>query len=269
MWYLDEETITILRISAVIMGLVFGSFLNVVIYRIPRHESIVFPPSHCPACNENIKWYDNIPVLSYIILRGRCRNCKARISVRYPIIEALNGLLWLLNLYYSKDPLQCLFGFAFISLLIVISAVDLDRMEIPDVFNCIIFGLAVVKLIIVLLLNRGSLYPLADFGLGALSGSLLLFGLYYLLLKLTEKEGLGGGDVKLALAAGAFLGWKQVLFGIGVSAYIGLIVILISAAITKKSLKKAFPFGPFLSAGFLISYLYFDNIFEWYINKFF
>ncbi|MCR5585137.1 MAG: prepilin peptidase [Lachnospiraceae bacterium] len=263
------ELFNFILLITILLGLSVGSFLNVCIYRIPRHESISFPPSHCPNCMNKIKWFDNIPVLSFIILKGKCRNCKSKISIRYPLIELLNCVLWIVTFIYSDNRLQCLTGFAFSSILIIVSCIDLQSMEIPDSLNVAILLLAIVKFIASLVLGGDLKDLLIDLFVGALAGSLLLYGLYMLLLKLVGKEGLGGGDVKLAFACGAFLGWKEVLFGIALSAYIGLLVILIYSIIKRKGIKGAIPYGPFLSLGFLISFLFFDDIYKWYMLKFF
>ncbi len=262
------ETFNFILLITVLLGLSVGSFLNVCIYRIPEHMSVSFPPSHCPNCKKKIKWYDNIPLLSYILLKGKCRNCKAKISFRYPFIELLNCLLWTAALFISKDPLECISGFVLISSLIVVSAVDLERMEIPDGINGFILVTAIIRSVAFALTGGNIRTLLSDFFIGALAGSLLLYGLYMLFLKVAKKEGLGGGDVKLAFVCGAFLGWQKVLFGIALSAYIGLIVILIVSIIKRKGLRGAFPYGPFLSAGFIISFFFFDDIYKWYVLNF-
>ncbi len=266
--FLTSEYILFFFVFIILMGLSVGSFLNVCIYRIPRHESLAFPGSHCPNCMKNIKWYDNIPVLSFILLKGKCRYCGNKISVRYPFIEMLNCLLWVLMFLVSDDLSDCLLGLIFSSILIVISAIDMEKMEIPDGLNVAVLALAIIKFGVSLIMGNELKGTLIDFGVGALSGSILLYLLYLLVLKLTKKEGLGGGDVKLAFACGAFLGWKEVLFGIALSAYIGLIGILIYSLVKKKMIKGNFPYGPFLSAGFLISYMFFDDIFKWYMVTF-
>ncbi len=269
MSFCPSEIFGFVIVIIALLGLCVGSFLNVCIYRVPRHESVVFPASHCPGCGTKIKWYDNIPILSFILLRGKCRHCNEKISLRYPLVEGLNLFFWLLVFLTAGSFVQCFFGCLFSSLLICISAADLDSMEIPDAFNLAVLVLAVMKFGVYLLDGVSLKALLIDFFAGALSGSLLLLGLYLLVLKVLKKEGLGGGDVKLTFACGAFLGWKQVLFGIGLSAYVGLIVVIIHALVKRKSLKDSFPYGPFLSTGFFISYLFFDKIFDWYVNLMF
>lgn len=269
MSFCPSEIVGFALIIITLLGLCVGSFLNVCIYRIPRHESIAFPASHCPECGNRIRWFDNIPVLSFLILKGHCRNCNAKISLRYPLVEALNAVLWLAVFFTAGDLSQCIFGLLFSSLLICVSATDLDTMEIPDSFNVSILVLAAIKFVTALTQGASIKVLLIDLIAGALSGSLLLFVLYLLVLKILKKEGLGGGDVKLTFACGAFLGWKQVLFGIGLSAYIGIIVVIIYAIVKRKSLKDSFSYGPFLSAGFFISYLFFDRIFDWYMTLMF
>lgn len=266
--FLTSEYVIFVLVFLILMGLSVGSFLNVCIYRLPRHESLAFPGSHCPSCMKTIKWYDNIPVLSFILLKGKCRHCGNKISVRYPLIEMLNCILWMLMFVFTESITDCIFGLLFSSILIVISAIDLEKMEIPDGLNAAVLVLAVIKLVVSLIMGNEFKGTLVDFGVGALSGSVLLYLLYLIILKLTKKEGLGGGDVKLAFACGAFLGWKEVLFGIALSAYIGLLGILIYSLIKKKMIKGNFPYGPFLSVGFLISYMFFDDILKWYMVTF-
>lgn len=265
---LTTETAIYFIVLTVLFGLAVGSFLNVCIYRIPRKESIAFPGSHCPNCNNAIKWYDNIPVLSYLILKGKCRHCKAKISARYPFIELLNAFIWVVIAFRINNFIGVMLGFIFSSVLTVVSAIDIENRIIPNSTCVVILSLAVIKILFEIIRGISVLKVLSDTAIGALSGSFLLFLLYLIISKLKKKEALGGGDVKLAFAAGAFLGWKQTLFGIALSAYIGLIILIVLAVAKKRNLREAFPYGPFLSLGFLISYLWAEDIFSWYLQTF-
>lgn len=250
----------VLRCFAFILGAVVGSFLNVCIYRLPKNESVVFPPSHCPNCDYKIRWYDNIPVLSYLFLRGRCRKCGERISIQYPLVELLNGALTLgLFLRFGLTPA---FGvlFLFCSALVVVTFIDLEHKIIPDVITLpgIVIGFA-----------ASFLFPQFGWvnsliGILAGGGSLLLVGAGYELI--TKKEGMGGGDIKLLAMMGAFFGWKAILFIIFVASLVGSVIGIGVMLAQKKDSTFAIPFGPFLSSAAVI-YLFFGNrIIYWYLH---
>ncbi len=267
--YFDTLTKAYFIIFTFLFGTCVGSFLNVVIYRLPRHESIAFPASHCPNCNHKIKWYDNIPLISFLILKGKCRNCKSRISVIYPSVEALNGILWIVVLLNTNNLPDFLFGILFTSALFLVTMIDLKNMIIPNSLNIFIFLLGIVRAVTRMILYHNIKENLVNLILGIIIPAMLLYVLYVIIEKVLKRDALGGGDIKLALAAGSFLGLKETLFGIALSAYIGLFVILIIGLFRKFDLKKAFPYGPFLSVGFFVSNLWFDDIFMWYAGKFF
>ncbi len=241
-------------------GLCIGSFLNVCIYRLPIGKSIVNPPSSCPECGYLIRFYDNIPVISYLLLGGKCRQCKTPISMRYPMVELLTGLMSVASLFKFGFTLTALIHFIFIAALMVITFIDIDHQIIPDVISLpgiIIFFLCTFAIPQV---------TMKDSLMGILIGGGILYAIAvgYALLKKTE--GMGGGDIKLLAMIGALLGWQGVLFTVFVSSAFGTLVGLIVMIKSKKGMKLAIPFGPFLSIGAIL-YVFFGNkIILWYLG---
>lgn len=201
--------LTLFYILTAVVGLCVGSFLNVVIYRVPLGMSVVSPPSHCPGCGERIRAYDNIPVLSYLLLRGRCRSCGCRISPRYTLVELLNAALWLLCAvrFLPRGIPAALLAMVACSALVCVCFTDLEHLWIPDRFHVILAAVALAFLAL-------GLRPWQDALIGALIGG----GFFYLVrlscTLLLHREGLGAGDVKLMLVSGLLLGWKGVLLAI-------------------------------------------------------
>jgi leader peptidase (prepilin peptidase) / N-methyltransferase len=228
-------------IFAFILGAVVGSFLNVCIWRIPQGLSIAFPPSSCPECGHSIRFYDNIPLFSYLILRGRCRACGGKISLRYPLVEGLTALMALLLFWKFGLTLKFLAAFIFVSALILITFIDIDHQIIPDVIS--LPGIPICFLLSVFLMKL----PLLEAALGLLigGGSLYLIAVLYELA--TKREGMGGGDIKLLAMMGAFLGWKSLLFILLVSSLVGAVVGIAVMLAKGGDMKYAVPFGPFLS----------------------
>lgn len=246
-----------------LFGALVGSFLNVCIYRLPRRESIVWPGSHCPACSQPIAWYDNIPMVSYLILAGRCRNCKTPISWRYPAVEVLNaigyvGLLW----FFGISWVTVAYGLLYSSLLIV-AGTDISHKIIP---NAITFPGMVIGL-----LSAATILPLGLVNglLGLLVGGGVLWLMAWISPYLFGKEGMGGGDIKLLAMIGAFLGWKPALMTIMVGSLLGSIVgiTLIGARVIKR--EEYIPFGPFLVCGALVALFFGQPILAWYQGLFF
>jgi len=247
-------------IAVFMFGLIVGSFLNVCIYRLPHHKSIVFPGSQCPGCHRDIRFYDNIPVLSYIILGGKCRNCKNPISMRYPMVEFLSGLMAVaVFLKYGPTPAALCF-YILIAALLVITFIDIDHRIIPDVITLpgiVIFFLASFL---------PSTIDWKDAGLGILIGGFSLYAValgYELLMK---KEGMGGGDIKLLAMMGAAIGWKGVLFTIFMSSLVGSVIGIGIMVFTQKNLKLAIPFGPFLSIGAITFIFFGPEMIYWYFG---
>lgn len=249
----------ILSIVIFIFGLMIGSFLNVCIYRIPRKESIVFPASHCPSCGKEIMFRDNIPILSYIILKGRCRFCSAKISIRYPIIEILTAtFLLLLFLKYGATLDYLRFAF-FVCVLIVISAIDIEHLVIP---NRVIVPAIAVGILFSIIMGFKTLLE-SFIGIAVGGGLLLLIALIAPFF--FKQESLGGGDIKLAIFMGIFLGpfvLMAIFWGFCVGALVGLALM----ARKEKGLKDAITFGPFLSIGSVITLFFGNSIWAFYIG---
>ena len=252
----------IISVFSFCVGLCIGSFLNVCISRLPRGMSIVNPGSRCPQCGTPIRFYDNIPVLSYLLLRAKCRGCGGSISVRYPAVELLTGAMACGIVLKHGPTIPALIYFLFIAALIVVAIIDLDHRIIPDRIS--LTGIA-AGLVASLVLPE---VTWTDSLIGVLAGGGSLFAVawgYYLL---TGKEGMGGGDIKLLAMIGAFTGWQGVVFTIFAASATGTAVGLVLMASAGKNLKFAVPFGPFLSLGAVV-YLFFGQaIIHWYLMGF-
>jgi len=248
--------------SVFILGAVIGSFLNVCIYRIPLGLSVVFPASHCFSCDNRLRWYHNIPILSFLILRGRCAFCGHPISWRYPAIETLNAGLYCLVFYYARFSLVSLVLFLFVSALVVVTFIDVDYQIIPDVITLpgILIGF-ICSFVIPTVSWQDSL-------IGILVGGGSLFLVAFLYEMLTKKEGMGGGDIKLLAMIGAFCGWRVVFPVIFLSSLMGSLVGIPIMLMRKGDSKMALPFGPFLVAGALIYLFWGEILVRWYFNSF-
>lgn len=242
-----------------LLGSILGSFLNVCIYRLPKKESILSPPSHCPHCGEPIRFYDNIPILSYLLLGGKCRHCKEHISLRYPVVEGLSGLLSLaLFIKYSLTA-QFLLLLLFAAALIIITFIDLDYQIIPDIISIpgIFLGIG-ASFFIPTMSWFESLFGILIGG-----GFLLLVAIGYKWV--TGREGMGGGDIKLLAMVGAWLGWKAIPFILFSSSLIGVLIGGGTGLMKKRGLRSRIPFGPFLSISSIIYIFFGPEIISWYI----
>lgn len=253
-----------LQLLLFVTGLSIGSFLNVVIYRLPRNKSVIWPRSYCPSCEKLIPFYLNIPIVGYLILLGKCKFCGATISPRYLIIELISGLTVVGFFAYFGFNLQALAAVVLTLVLIPVFFIDFEHRIIPDVISIpgivIGFGLSFVTA------EPGWIGSLIGILLGG--GGLLSLGLLgdYLF----KKESLGGGDVKLAAMLGAFLGWQKVLFVFISSAMLGLIGAVIMMALSKKIREThQIPFGPFLAAAAVIALFFGDKLISLYLEHFF
>ncbi len=255
------QTIYLITIS--LFGLAIGSFLNVVIYRVPRKIPFLTSRSICPNCGQQLKWYHNIPLLSYLFLRGKCGFCHKAISARYPAVELVNMLAY--SYFYLSYGMSVSFWTyaAISSALLVIFFIDLDFQIIPDVITLpgIVAGLLVSFL-------PGGL-GIVSAGIGMLVGG----GALYLIAELGDwlfkKESMGGGDIKMAAMLGAFLGWKQVVLIFISSAAIGLVVSVVLMAFSSKLRKeRVVPFGPFLALAAMLAITYGDQIIDFYLTHF-
>ncbi len=243
-----------------ILGLIVGSFSNVCIYRIPRNESIIYRASHCPKCHSNISPKDNIPLLSYILLKGRCRNCKGKISIQYPIVEFLNGLIYLIIYLIYGLSIQSLIYIILSSALIIIAFIDLNEQIVPDVISLpgIVIGFIISFFVPYISFINSAL------GVVVGGGVILIIGLAGSVI--FKKEAMGGGDVKLAAMIGAFLGWRYIIISLFLGFFLGALagIILIMSKI--KNREDAVPFGPFIVLGSFITLLWGEKIITWYIG---
>ncbi len=247
----------ILLIAAcTLLGLMFGSFANVCVYRIPRSESIAFPGSHCPACGHDIAAYDNIPLFSWLMLAGKCRHCRGSISWRYPLLELLMGLSWgVLAWHYGASPflLQALCLFF---LLWVLTFIDLETGLLPNVLT--FPGIA---------LGLGFSLWLGDWQaslIGAVAGYSVFWLVARLFLWITGREGMGYGDFKLLAMLGAFMGWQALPFIILVSSVVGVLVGSLFLLLARRGFRTEIPFGPYLAVAGMVWFVWSEFILAWY-----
>jgi len=254
---IDQQIYTILAIASFAFGASIASFLNVVIWRVPRGESIVSPPSHCPKCNAPIRWYQNIPILSWLALRGKCANCHAPISARYILIETLGGLLFLATFWQWGLTFLTPVMWIWISLMIVGSMIDFDHKLLPDFVTIGGMVLGIVLQTATSLILHSSVYILHS-----LAGLVLGFGLMWLIrylgTKAFKREAMGMGDVLLMGAVGALFGPIAVLFTLMVSALLGSVVGFALIALSKARLGKfvEIPYGPYICVACLVWMFY-------------
>jgi leader peptidase (prepilin peptidase)/N-methyltransferase len=268
--------------AVAVVGAIIGSFLNVVIHRVPREESIAFPASRCPSCRTAIRPYDNIPVVSWAVLRGRCRSCRAPISARYPAIELLTAVLFALTfVLHSGWTLSLPFDLAFVSAIIALIFIDAEHMILPNAITYPGIAFALVARVVV-----PNLYGVAFLGgahgatpawllslggaaLGALVGGGFLWLVGWLWERLRGVEAMGLGDVKMMFMVGAFLGWPLTLLTIFVGVLTGSVA-GVAAMLRRgeRDMQMLLPFGIFLGLGSLVSLLYGTQIIDWYVGKF-
>jgi leader peptidase (prepilin peptidase) / N-methyltransferase len=251
------------EITACLLGLVVGSFANVCIHRLPLGQSVVSPPSRCPACGARIETRDNLPVIGWLLLRGRCRACRASISWRYPAVEAANGLLWLaLAALHGPRP-RTFVEMALVTALVVLSLIDLDHQLLPDVITLpgVVLGIGAS------FLPDSPVSPLQ--ALAAAAGGWLAFAA---VAKAYQKargiEGLGQGDWKLAALLGAFLGWQKMLLTVLLASMAGTAVGLLAIALRGRDMRYALPLGTFLGIAGTLAVFVGDGILQWYRGLF-
>jgi leader peptidase (prepilin peptidase) / N-methyltransferase len=257
---IDMTLMLPLNILSFIFGACIGSFLNVCIYRIPAGLSIVHPGSRCPHCKSPVVFYDNIPILSYLLLMGKCRKCKTPISIRYPFVEFLVGFFALACTLSFGPTLHGLVVFIFIATLITITFIDLDHRIIPDTIS----------------LPGIPLFFLAAFAvpavtwrasaIGIVAGGGSLFAVAWVYQHITGRQGMGGGDIKLLAMIGAMVGWQGILFTLFAASAIGTLAGVLAMIHSGKGMKLAIPFGPFLAIGAIIYEFFGDAIIYWYFN---
>lgn len=253
---------------AAILGAIIGSFLNVVIHRYPLEESIVFPPSHCPSCRTRIRWYDNIPVVSWLVLRGRCRACGAHITARYPLVELANALFYVAVYLHTGVSVAFIPIAAMVSMILVLIYIDADIQILPDVIDIpgIVLGL------IIGVLGLGTLEPslvlsqsLTDAALGAFigGGSIAVIILTYWLIR--KIEGMGWGDAKMMAMLGAMMGWRAAIATLLLGSVAGAIVGVPLALRSSRGMQYALPFGVFLGIAGLAILFFGHTLTSWYL----
>ena len=249
---------TYIKIMIPVFGFFIGSFANVLIYRIPRGEEWVYTPSHCVSCGRKLRFYDMVPVFSWLFLRGRCRFCKSPISPRYPAVELINAILWLICSQVFGLSVFLFVSLAVSTALLILAFIDWDISEIPD-------GTNLFLLIIGVLWNAYAFF--AGYGIwlqnivGFFCVSVLL-----LLIAMASKGGMGGGDIKLTAVCGFILGWQNILLSLGIAAIFGTAIMLPIHLIKKKERGTPVPFGPFLAMGIFIAMCFGKQIIGWYLG---
>ncbi len=251
------------------MGLIVGSFCNVCIHRIPQGENIVIPGSRCPKCRTPIRAYDNIPLLSFLALKGQCRSCGYRISWQYPVVELLAGLLFALAVLQFGLTWHTGILWAFLAALVIVTFIDLEHQIVPDVITLPGIAIGLTWSVLTALLSPGSRGTLLAFSppapLDALLGTLVGGGILYLVAVLS-RGGMGGGDIKLTAMVGAFLGWRAALLTIFLGTLSGSVIALLLLASGKKGRKDPMPFGPFLVLGAVLALFWGDAIIASYFR---
>jgi leader peptidase (prepilin peptidase)/N-methyltransferase len=262
----------VLLVYVALLGLAIGSFLNVVIYRLPLGQSLLKPPSRCRKCGYSLRWFDNIPVLSWLLLAGKCRKCREPISIQYPIVELITGSLFLLIAWMTPDPLLLVSRLVLVSILIALFGIDLEHQILPN-------AITLPAIVIGMIFNLAAPPGIRDAIIGALLGGGILYGIaaaYYLV---RREEGLGMGDVKMLAMVGAFLGWKAVLVTLVLSSFSGAVIGVGLIAMQKidrstdlqsqsRGMRVAMPFGTFLAVGALAAMLAGDPLVAWYAQFF-
>lgn len=238
-----------------LFGITIGSFLNVCIYRIPKKEDIVLERSHCMSCGNVLKWYELIPVFSFLFLRGKCRNCGAKLSMQYPMIELLNGILYLLVAAVKGFTIESVLFCICTSVLIVIAVIDWRTYEIPFGCNVIIGILGMVRLVTDL-----------SYWYEYVIGFCVVSGLFLLIYLITKGRGIGGGDIKLMAAAGLLLGWQKILLSLMIGSIAGSVIHLTLMKLKNK--ERVLAFGPYLALGIFIAMLYGNELINWYLALF-
>ena len=239
------------------LGLAIGSFLNVVIHRLPRRESLVSPGSRCPACGYSLRAVDNIPVVSYLLLLGRCRQCRAPISARYPLVELATGVLFVLHYFVFGWTLLLAVRLLFAAAMIALFFIDLEHRLLPD--RITLPGIAAG------ILASLSLPPgIRDALVGMIAGGGVLWAIGEAYYRYAGHEGMGGGDVKMLAMIGAFLGWQLVIVTLVFSSIAGAVIGLVVIAARRGDMKYALPYGTFLGIAAVVSSLYGDRIVRWY-----
>lgn len=244
-----------LYIIVFLYGITIGSFLNVLIYRLPKKENIVTTRSHCMSCGNQLKWYDLVPLFSYLVLRGKCRKCKARISVQYPLIEGLNGMLYSLIFAVYGISVETLLYCLLSSALLALSVIDLRTYEIPVGFQYFILVLGIAR--VATDFKNWLFYVIGFFAVSVF---------LYLIVLISKGAAMGGGDVKLMAVCGLLIGWKLILLSLTVGCILGSVIHLLRMKLSGQD--HVLAMGPYLSLGIMISVLWGNQFLNWYLSGF-
>lgn len=251
----------VLLLYALVPGLCVGSFLNVVIYRLPLGQSLVSPGSRCTKCGYHLRWYDNVPVLSWALLGGRCRQCRTAISIQYPVVEIVTGLLFVLVAWLTPVGPLLVSRLILVAILVALFGIDLEHQILPNVIT-------LPGIVIGLMFSAIAPPGWKDALLGALLGGGVLYGIAAAYYAVRGEEGLGMGDVKMLAMIGAFLGWQAVLVTLVLSSFSGAAIGMALIAAQRGGLKLALPFGTFLAVGALAAMLVGEPLVAWYAGFF-
>ena len=244
----------------IIIGLVIGSFLNVCIYRLQKHVSISKPRSHCPNCKHQLKIWENIPVLSYLLLKGKCSNCKIKISIRYPLVEILTDLTFVVIYHYFDISIETILLMIFFSIVIILTFIDIDVQLLPN--NLLI--ISILPIIAFILINQTNSYLNHIYGAVLLASLFLMIG--YVGKLIYKVDSMGMGDVKYAAVIGLLLGWEKGALALVIAFFSAAIIIIFMAIYKKLSRKQRIPFGPFLSIGCFAAFFWGTDILNWYLG---
>lgn len=245
--------VVFLYIVVFVYGITIGSFLNVLIYRIPKKENIAIVRSHCMKCGYQLKWYDLVPLFSWLALKGKCRKCKEKISIQYPLIEAANGMLYLIVFYYFGISIESLLYCLLFSALLALSVIDFRTYEIPVGFNYFILILGLIRVVT-------DMENWITYGIGFLAVS----GFLFLLVILSKGRAMGGGDVKLMATCGLLIGWKNIILAFLLGCILGSVIHVTRMKVSKQGHMLAM--GPYLSMGVALAVLYGEHIINWYFG---
>ena len=265
----DPETLKVfLHIYMFALGAVVGSFLNVCISRLPENQSIVKPASRCPSCSTPIRWYDNIPLISFIILRGKCRRCGCSISWQYPAVELLTAILFVVLMQEFSNPIALVIYLVFVCALIVVTFIDLKHYIIPNEISIpgVFIGLALSLVPARLTGGQMASSSFIDSLIGCIVGGGILYLTALFSLAVFKKEGMGGGDIKLLGMVGAFLGWKLAIMTIVLGSMLGAVVGVTLILLRLKLRTDYIPFGPYLALAAVLSLLYGEQLWWWYLS---
>lgn len=246
---------------ALLFGLCIGSFLNVVIYRLPLGQSLVSPGSRCPKCGYELRWYDNVPVLSWAFLFGKCRQCRTPISAQYPIVELVTALLFVLVAWLTPVGPLLISRLILVAILVALFGIDLEHQILPN-------SITLPGILVGLMFSTIAPPGWKDALLGALLGAAVLYGIAAAYYAVRREEGMGMGDVKMLAMVGAFLGWKAVLVTLVLSSFSGAVIGVALIAVQRGGMKLALPFGTFLAVGALAAMLVGDPLITWYAGFF-